>query len=68
MPDAALEAYKDALRSKKRSPGLLNRARYQRAKLYLDTGKKALAKRDLTRLYADDPNFEDVAQLVRSVE
>jgi hypothetical protein len=35
LNDAALGAYKDALRSKKRDPGLLKEARYERGKLLL---------------------------------
>ena len=64
MNDAALEAYKDALRSKKRDPDLLNEARYERGKLLLEKGKRAQAMRDLQTVYADDPTYEDVADLV----
>jgi tetratricopeptide (TPR) repeat protein len=61
LPDAAFEAYRDALKSKKRDPQLLKEARYKRAMLYLKVGKRAMAKRDLGRLYGEDPDFEDVA-------
>ena len=67
MPDAALEVYRDALSKRSRSKDLLARARYGRAKLYLDTGKRGLAKRDLGRLYADDPGYRDVAGVLRRV-
>ncbi|MDX6580996.1 MAG: hypothetical protein QOI10_180 [Solirubrobacterales bacterium] len=63
MDDAAQEVYKDALRSKKRNEELLKRARYGRGRLYLKLGKNAQAKKDLGRVYADDPSFMDVAQL-----
>jgi tetratricopeptide (TPR) repeat protein len=43
--EAAMEAYPDALRSKKRSPDLLKEARYQRALLYLESGKRAHARK-----------------------
>lgn len=66
MNDAALEAYKDALRSKKRDPDLLKEARYERGKLLLEKGKRAQAMRDLQTVYADDPTYEDVARLVRA--
>jgi tetratricopeptide (TPR) repeat protein len=66
VPDAALEAYRDALKSKSRNRELLKRARYQRAKLHLDKGRRAMAKRDIGRLYADDPNYRDVAELLRT--
>jgi len=66
MNDAALEAYKDALRSKKRDPDLLNEARYRRGKLLLQLGKTSQAMKDLQTVYADDPTYEDVAELVRT--
>jgi tetratricopeptide (TPR) repeat protein len=66
LDDAALEVLKDCLRSTKRNPGLLHAARYTRAQIYLKTGKKALAKRDFSRIYADDPDYLDTqAQLDR---
>jgi tetratricopeptide (TPR) repeat protein len=67
LPDAALEAYRDALRSKKRDEQLLKEARYQRAKLYIQIGRRAMAKRDLGRLYGEDPEFEDVRVLLASL-
>jgi tetratricopeptide (TPR) repeat protein len=67
MPDAALEAYRDALKSKKRDADLLKEARYSRAKLCIKMGKVAMAKRDLGRLYGEDPDYEDVATLLTSM-
>jgi tetratricopeptide (TPR) repeat protein len=67
LPDAALEAYRDALKSKKRDAQLLKEARYNRAKLYIKAGKRAMAKRDLGRLYGEDPDYEDVADLLASI-
>jgi tetratricopeptide (TPR) repeat protein len=63
MPEAALDAYKDALRSKSATPELL-KARYERARLYLDSGKKAQGRKELEKLYADDPGFREVRQLL----
>jgi tetratricopeptide (TPR) repeat protein len=67
LPDAAFEAYRDALKSKKRDSELLKKARYKRAMLYLAVGKRAMAKRDLGRLYGEDPDFEDVASALQSL-
>jgi tetratricopeptide (TPR) repeat protein len=67
LPDAAREAYRDALKSKKRDEKLLKEARYLRAKLYIQLGKRAMAKRDLGRLYGEDPGFEDVRTLLASL-
>jgi tetratricopeptide (TPR) repeat protein len=67
MRDAALEAYKDALRSKKRDPDLLREARYNRARLYIETGKKAQGRKELEKIYAEDSNYRDVRQLLDSL-
>lgn len=64
LSDAALEAYRDALRSKKRSPALLLQARYERGKLLLGMGKTAQGKKDLEIVYAADPKREGLAELV----
>ena len=64
MKEAALEAYKDALRSKKRDPDLLKEARYERAKVYLATGKKAQGRKELEKVYSEDAHFRDVADLL----
>jgi tetratricopeptide (TPR) repeat protein len=64
MHDAALEAYKDALRSKKRDEGLLREARYQRGRLYLAMGKKAQGRKELEKVYADDPKYRDVGEII----
>lgn len=65
MDDAALEVYKDAIRSKKRDAELLKEARYERGKLLLGRGKNAQAMKDLQAVYADDPSYRDVRELVQ---
>jgi len=60
--DACLAATKEALRSKKRQPQLLRLARYMRALAYEATGKKAFARKDFERIYAEDSTFFDVSQ------
>jgi tetratricopeptide (TPR) repeat protein len=67
LNDAALEVLKDCLRSSKRDPGLLHAARYARAQIYLNTNKKALAKRDLSRIYSEDPNYHNIEQLLHEL-
>ena len=63
MDHAAEGVFTTALRrTKDRSETLLRDIRYQRALVYERTGKKAQARRELERLYAEDPGFEDVAQ------
>jgi tetratricopeptide (TPR) repeat protein len=65
LDEAAFDAYKDALRSKKRNPELLKEARYERGKLLLACGKTAQAAKDLQTVYAEDPSYRDVATLVQ---
>jgi tetratricopeptide (TPR) repeat protein len=64
MMDGALELLKEALRARKRHPEILKAARYERALTYEGMGKKSEAKRDLQRLYAEDPSYQDVAERV----
>lgn len=69
LTDAALEVFKDCLRSTKRSPGMLHTARYARAQLYKSTGRKALAKRDLSRIYAEDPKtYAELAAEIKELD
>ena len=65
MKDAALEAYKDALKSKKRDTDLLKEARYARGRLYLEMGKNAQGRKELERVYAENPKFRDVSELCK---
>jgi tetratricopeptide (TPR) repeat protein len=67
LDEAALQTFKDCLRSSGRDPGLLRTARYNRAQVYLKTGKKALARRDLSRVFSEDPTYRDTDQLLRGL-
>ncbi|MFO8127381.1 hypothetical protein, partial [Yoonia sp.] len=61
MPDAAIGVFTLANRRRKNRPeGLLHQIRYDRAVLYEQVGRKAQARREFERLYAEDPGFEDV--------
>jgi hypothetical protein len=42
----------------------MQQIRYHRAELYEQTGRRADARREFEKLYADDPAFEDVASKV----
>jgi tetratricopeptide (TPR) repeat protein len=61
LHDAALAALKDALKSSKRSEGVLNEARYRRALVHAARGDERRARQDLERVYAIDPGYADVA-------
>ncbi len=63
LPDAAIDVFTLANRRRKDRPeALLYQIRYDRAALYHKTGQRARARRELERLYAADPEFEDVAE------
>jgi len=59
---AALEVLSPALRrTKDRSPDLLLNIRHLRAQVYEALGRKAQARADLERIFAEDPSYESFA-------
>ena len=63
LHEAAVTIYSKALRRKKdRSPNLLNEAMYWRAISYQEQGKIGRANQEFQKVYAEDPDFRDVAQ------
>ena len=60
--DAARQTLTYALRRKKgRSDELRQALRYERALVYEDLGRRGRARSELEKLYAEDPDYEDVA-------
>jgi tetratricopeptide (TPR) repeat protein len=69
LHEAAIEVFTKALRkTKDRSPHLLNEARYWRALSYEALGRRAQANRELQKLYADAPDFRDVARRLETYQ
>ena len=67
--EAAATIFTQALRRKKERPaGLLQQIRYERGCTYLELGRKASARRDLERLYAENPNFKDLKSCLRRLK
>ena len=63
LPDGAIDVFTLANRRRKDRPeALLHQIRYDRAVLYEEVGRKAQARREFERLYALDPNFEDLGE------
>ncbi len=63
LATAARDTLTAALRRKKgRSNELLRYLRYERVLVYDDLGQKTRVRSELEKLYAEDPNFEDVAE------
>lgn len=63
LHEAAHETLKEALRSRSRAPAIRHLALFERAKNYLSQNKKAMARKDLERILAEDSNYEDVREL-----
>ena len=62
LPDAAREVLSKALRQKKdRSEDLLRALCYERALVYEELGQRHRARRELEKLYAEAPGYEDIA-------
>jgi tetratricopeptide (TPR) repeat protein len=63
MPTAAIDILSKAIRkTSSRSDDLLRAIRYQRALAYQDSGKNARYRDDLEKLYAESPDYSDVAK------
>ena len=63
LATAARNTLTAALRRKKgRSDDLLHALRYERALAYEDLGKKSRARAEFEKLYAEDTDFEDIAE------
>lgn len=63
MPTAARDILTKTLRRRKdRSENLLRTLRYERALTYTSLGQAKRARSDLEKIYAEDPDFEDVAE------
>ena len=60
--DAAHEALKEALRSRSRAAPIRHRALAERAQNYLAQGKRAMARKDLERILAEDSAYEGVRE------
>lgn len=66
LHEAAIEVFTRALRKQKdRMPRLLNEARYWRALAYQALGRRAQANRELQKVFADAPDFRDVAERLK---
>jgi tetratricopeptide (TPR) repeat protein len=60
--DAAHEALKEALRSRSRAAPIRHVALAERAQNYLAQNKKAMARKDLERILAEDSGYEGVRE------
>lgn len=66
--DAAREAFKEALKSKKREAVVRHRALFERARTYEAEGKRGMARKDLERIMAEDSGYDGLAEALASLD
>lgn len=66
--DAAREAFKEALKSKKREGVIRHRALLERARTYEAEGKRAMAKKDLEKIMAEDSTYEGLSDAMAALD
>lgn len=64
--EAAIHLYQLMLRRKNANAELLRETRYRRGLAYLAVGKKAMARRDLAAVVAEEPEYRDAKQLLNA--
>ena len=65
--DAAIAAFKEALRSRSRAAEIRHLALSERARVYEAIGKRAMARKDLERILADDSTYEGLSERLASL-
>ena len=65
--EAAREAFKEALKSKKRAPVIRHRALLERSRTYEAEGKRSMARKDLERIMAEDTTYDGLADALASL-
>jgi tetratricopeptide (TPR) repeat protein len=68
IPDAALEALNLALRARSRDKAIRLFAYSERASVYVELGRKAMARKDLGRILAEDSTYEGVQQRLEELQ
>lgn len=65
--DAALTAFKEALKSKSRAKEIRHLALSERARTYEAIGKNAMARKDLERILAEDSTYEGLRDRIAAL-
>jgi len=66
--DAAKEAFKEALKSKKRNMTIRHRGHAERALNYMADGKQAYALKEVEKIMAENPNDEGVKLILSALD
>ena len=62
------DCFTEALKSKKRSAVILHRALLERARCSEAQGKRALARKDLERILADDATYDGLKEALAELD
>lgn len=65
---AARAAFKEALKSSKRDRSIRHLAWMERARTYMAEGKKAMARKDLERILAEDSDYPDLDEAMQNAQ
>jgi tetratricopeptide (TPR) repeat protein len=65
--EAARSSFKEALKSKTREAVVRHRALFERAKCYEAEGKRAMARKDLERILAEDAQYEGLREAIEQL-
>ncbi|WP_251036332.1 lipopolysaccharide assembly protein LapB [Arthrobacter sp. ISL-28] len=68
FPDAAREAFKEALRVRSRPTELRQRALIERGLTYLSEGKRAMARKDFEKVLAENSNYPGLREHLANFE
>lgn len=66
--DAAKEALREALKSKKRASVVRHRGHAERALVYMAEGKRAMALKEVEKIMAENPNDEGVKLILSALD
>ena len=67
LHDAAREAFKEALRARSRNAIIRHKALWGRAQVNLADGKRAMARRDLEKILAEDSDFPGLQEALAQI-
>ncbi|MFY9587896.1 MAG: hypothetical protein WAT66_10625 [Actinomycetota bacterium] len=65
--DAAMVAFKEALKSRSRAPEIRHRALSERSRAYDALGKRAMARKDLERIMAEDSQYPGLQERITAL-
>jgi tetratricopeptide (TPR) repeat protein len=68
LAEGALTSFKEALRLKSRPSAIRHLALFERAKSYATLGKRAQARKDLERIFAEDSTYPSIKEALEALK